>query len=216
MSGTEEIDALVIGAGPAGLMAAERLAAAGHRVLIADAKPSAGRKLPDGRQIRPQPHDGHGCGRIFRPLLAWRGPHGAADRGIRPGRGPGLGPRARTGGLHRLVGPRVPPRDESLAAAARLARTAGGIARHAPDPLALDRPRRRGGDVRDARRAAPHSRARDGAGARRRVLGAARLGRGLDGRPRDKPETRSRLSSRRMSASASIGRRKWRSTSARR
>ena len=45
MSGTEEIDALVIGAGPAGLMAAERLAAAGHRVLIADAKPSAGRKF---------------------------------------------------------------------------------------------------------------------------------------------------------------------------
>ena len=45
MSETGEIDALVIGAGPAGLMAAERLAAAGHRVLIADAKPSAGRKF---------------------------------------------------------------------------------------------------------------------------------------------------------------------------
>lgn len=40
-----DIDALVIGAGPAGLMAAEQLAAAGRRVLVAEAKPSAGRKF---------------------------------------------------------------------------------------------------------------------------------------------------------------------------
>lgn len=40
-----QVDALVIGAGPAGLMAAEVLSAAGHRVLIAEAKPSPGRKL---------------------------------------------------------------------------------------------------------------------------------------------------------------------------
>ena len=38
-------DALVIGAGPAGLMAAEVLAAAGHSVLIADAMPSPARKF---------------------------------------------------------------------------------------------------------------------------------------------------------------------------
>jgi len=38
-------DALVIGAGPAGLMAAEALAAAGRRVVIAEAKPSPARKL---------------------------------------------------------------------------------------------------------------------------------------------------------------------------
>lgn len=38
-------EALVIGAGPAGLMAAERIAALGHNVLIADAKPSPARKL---------------------------------------------------------------------------------------------------------------------------------------------------------------------------
>ena len=39
------VDALVIGGGPAGLMAAERLSAAGRRVLVVEAKPSVGRKL---------------------------------------------------------------------------------------------------------------------------------------------------------------------------
>jgi len=39
------VDALVIGAGPAGLMAAEVLAAAGCNVILAEAKPSVGRKL---------------------------------------------------------------------------------------------------------------------------------------------------------------------------
>ncbi|WP_406646510.1 TIGR03862 family flavoprotein [Aliisedimentitalea scapharcae] len=38
-------DAVVIGAGPAGLMAAGEIAAAGHRVLVAEAKPSVARKL---------------------------------------------------------------------------------------------------------------------------------------------------------------------------
>lgn len=38
-------EALVIGGGPAGLMAAEFLAAAGRRVILAEAKPSLGRKL---------------------------------------------------------------------------------------------------------------------------------------------------------------------------
>jgi hypothetical protein len=38
-------DALVIGGGPAGLMAAETLALAGRKVLLAEAKPSVGRKL---------------------------------------------------------------------------------------------------------------------------------------------------------------------------
>ncbi len=38
-------EALVIGAGPAGLMAAEEMARAGRKVLVAEAKPSVGRKL---------------------------------------------------------------------------------------------------------------------------------------------------------------------------
>ena len=38
-------DALVIGAGPAGLMAAEELARAGRQVVVAEAKPSPARKF---------------------------------------------------------------------------------------------------------------------------------------------------------------------------
>lgn len=41
----ERIDALVIGGGPAGLMAAEALSSAGRRVVVAEAKPTLGRKL---------------------------------------------------------------------------------------------------------------------------------------------------------------------------
>lgn len=39
------VDALVIGGGPAGLMAAEELAQAGRRVVVCEAKPSVGRKF---------------------------------------------------------------------------------------------------------------------------------------------------------------------------
>lgn len=42
---TEAVDALVIGAGPAGLMAAETLAAEGRDVVIADAMPTPARKF---------------------------------------------------------------------------------------------------------------------------------------------------------------------------
>lgn len=42
---TEELPALVIGAGPAGLMAAEALASAGHPVVVAEALPSPARKF---------------------------------------------------------------------------------------------------------------------------------------------------------------------------
>jgi uncharacterized flavoprotein (TIGR03862 family) len=42
---TEQVDALVVGAGPAGLMAAEVISAAGHSVMVAEAKPSPARKF---------------------------------------------------------------------------------------------------------------------------------------------------------------------------
>ncbi|MBY6056560.1 TIGR03862 family flavoprotein [Leisingera daeponensis] len=42
---TEAWDAVVIGAGPAGLMAAEELGRAGYQVLVAEAKPSVARKF---------------------------------------------------------------------------------------------------------------------------------------------------------------------------
>lgn len=45
MANGQELDALVIGAGPAGLMAASQLARAGRGVVIADRMPSAGRKF---------------------------------------------------------------------------------------------------------------------------------------------------------------------------
>ncbi|MEV8466072.1 TIGR03862 family flavoprotein [Fluviibacterium sp. DFM31] len=44
-AGQEQVEALIIGAGPAGMMAAEVLAQAGHRVVLVEAKPSIARKL---------------------------------------------------------------------------------------------------------------------------------------------------------------------------
>ena len=42
---SEAVDALVIGAGPAGLMAAEQLTAPGRRVVVAEAMPTPARKF---------------------------------------------------------------------------------------------------------------------------------------------------------------------------
>ncbi len=86
---TESIDALVIGGGPAGLMAAEALAAAGRRVVLAEAKPTVGRKLlmagKSGLNLtRDQPREAfaasytEGAGWLA-PILAGFGPAEVCD-----------------------------------------------------------------------------------------------------------------------------------------
>jgi uncharacterized flavoprotein (TIGR03862 family) len=83
------IEALVIGAGPAGLMAARELARAGLRVTLAEAKPSAGRKLlmagKSGLNLtKDEPFEtflaayGTRAGRL-RPMLAAFGPEAVQD-----------------------------------------------------------------------------------------------------------------------------------------
>ena len=82
------MDALVIGAGPAGLMAAEELARAGRQVVICDAKPSAGRKfLMAGKSglnvTKDEPFSRFltrdDMPERLRPMLAEFGPEGVGD-----------------------------------------------------------------------------------------------------------------------------------------
>ena len=82
-------NALVIGAGPAGLMAAEEMARAGLRVTIAEAKPSPARKLlmagksglnlTKAEAFEPFMHAFHEAADPLRPILAAFGPTQVQD-----------------------------------------------------------------------------------------------------------------------------------------
>ena len=118
---SETVEALVIGAGPAGLMAAEALAGAGLSVVVVDRMPSVARKLlmagKSGLNLtKAEPFErflaayGEGA-EWLRPMLG----------GFRPRRGRRLGAGAGAGSVHRFHGPGLSDGDEGLAAVARLA-----------------------------------------------------------------------------------------------
>ncbi len=74
---TVDCDALVVGAGPAGLMAAEAMARAGRTVLIAEARPSAARKfLMAGKSGLNLTKD--------EPLATFLPPYAEAAKALRP------------------------------------------------------------------------------------------------------------------------------------
>ncbi len=169
-------DALVIGAGPAGLMAAETLAARGIKVAIADASPQPARKfLLAGRGGLNLTHS--------EPLEAFLDRYGEARgrlepaiRAFDPEALARLGRRARRADLRRLERARISQELQGDAAAARLAEAARRARRRAFDALALAGIRRPTAprDLRRRRASAFAPRRRLRAGARRRLLATAR------------------------------------------
>ncbi len=144
----------VIGAGPAGLMAAEVMARGGARVTVFDRMPAAGRKfLLAGRGGLNLTHS-EPLERVSRPLR--RGDAAAArrDRGVSAGPAARLVRGARAGDVRRLERAGVPEAPEGVAAVARLAQAARCGRRRVQAAPSLDRlERRRRADVRDADRA---------------------------------------------------------------
>ena len=140
----------VVGAGPAGLMAADVLQSHGAQVHVFDAMPSVGRKfLLAGIGGLNLTHSEAMPGFLARyaqraPALQ---PHA---RRLRPRRRARLGAGAGHRDLRRHLGPRVPDRHEGRAAAARVAaspargrrRPAAGAVPHAPSLARLGRRRR--------------------------------------------------------------------------
>ena len=135
------IPALVIGGGPAGLMAADALLSAGVPVLLAEAKPSVARKLlmagKSGLNLtKDEPEDAflraYGeAAPALAPMLAEFGPRAVRRAG-----------RAKLCRQHR---PGVSQGNEGLAAAAHLAGAADIDGADVAHPLAMDRLGRAGG-----------------------------------------------------------------------
>ena len=165
---------VVIGAGPAGLAAAEAAARAGRRVVVYDASPSPARKfLLAGRGGLNLTHS--------EPLTTFLARYGEAAPRLRPAIEAfppaalrALGGGTRTRDLRRQQRPRIPEKFQGDAAAARLAEAARQPRRHAPLPLALHRLRRR----RRARASSRQSATKPSRRPRRCSPSAARRGRG--------------------------------------
>ena len=174
----------IIGAGPAGLMAAEVLAGGGAQVTVYDRMPSAGRKfLMAGRGGLNLTHS--------EELTSFLARYGAAEGALR-GAIESFPPdalRAWSGELGQSTfvgssGRVFPRRHEGLAAVARVAAASRCGRRAIRVPASLDRMgRAEAPDVSDAGRRNRDRGGRDRPGARRRKLAAARL-RMADG-PRD-------------------------------
>ena len=166
----------VIGAGPAGLMAAEVLAQGGAGVTVYDAMPSAGRKfLMAGRGGLNLTHSEALPDFMKRygeapPQLA------TAIAAFPPERFARMEQRAGAADLCRLQRPGVSKSVQGFAIAARVAAAAGLRGRAICDAASLDRlGRERPAVVSNARRRTGCRCQRHGARARRRKLAAARL-----------------------------------------
>ena len=174
---TETPDVLVIGAGPAGLMAAEVLSAAGRSVVIAEAKPTAARKFlmagKSGLNLTKDEPVGLFADHISAGLAA------PDHRGLWPTRGPGLGRGSGHRAFYRIVGPGVSCGHEGLAAVARLAGAAGAERCPASDRVAVVGFRRGCLSLCNAAGRTADPAARHDPGAWRRELAAPWVGRGL-------------------------------------
>ncbi len=203
----DPVDAVVVGAGPAGLAAAEALARRRPSRRRLRRRALAGAQVPARRPRRPQSHPFRAARGVPRSLRTRSGAARRGDRGVLARRSARLGWRSGRGNLRRQLRPRLPQELQGDAAAARLAeapRRARRGAEAAPAarrpgarrPPALRRTGRRGGSERRGGRA----------GARRRLVAAAggrrRLGRSDCARRASK----SRRSSPPIAAFASPGR----------
>ena len=167
----------VIGAGPAGLMAAEVLARGGASVTVYDAMPSAGRKfLMAGRGELDLTHSEAAAG-IFGTLRRGQAAASAADRGISAGRVACVERGAGAADIRRFQRKGVSTSVQSIAAAARVAAAARCDGRPIRVAASLDRMgRKRKAVVSGSWMGNARLFIRDRAGARRRKLAAAWIG----------------------------------------